>query len=129
MTIGGSGQSIQSRSDKDARADYKKRMLEIVMEMKEARKDNNLGELEKLQEEAELLQNESKEFTLSDGTKVGRTFSDEKEQARDRVRKVIDKCLKHMKIRDKKLAIHLRDRISKGFSLMYSPDPEITWKF
>ena len=127
--IGGSGQSIQSKSDDQARADYKKRMIEIVREMQQARDDNNSVEIENLQDELELLQKESQQFVLSGNKKVGRTFSDNREQARDRVRKIIDKCLKHMKIRDKKLAMHLNDRISKGFNLMYSPDPEIIWKF
>lgn len=122
-------QTIQEQSDNSARANYKKRMIEIVRDMKKARADHNVGELEKLQDELELLQKESKEFALSDGTKVGRPFSDNKEQARDRVRKAIDKCLQHMEIRDKKLANHLNNSISKGFNLMYSPDSKITWQF
>ena len=103
--------------------EYREAARVIAREITKARDDNNWEEKQKLEEELEVLAKNIQ------GKKEDRTFSDDREQARDRVRKAIAKCLNHMKIRDKDLVNHLGDGISTGFTLMYSPDSTITWKF
>ena len=119
----GQGQSIQTQNDDKALNEYREAARVIAREITKARDDNNWEEKQKLEEELEVLAKNIQ------GKKEDRTFSDDREQARDRVRKAIAKCLNHMKIRDKDLVNHLGDGISTGFTLMYSPDSTITWKF
>lgn len=119
----GQGQSIQTQSDDKALNEYREAARVIAREITKAQTDNNWEAKQKLEEELEVL------VKNIQGKKEDRTFSDDREQARDRVRKAIEKCLNHMKTRDKDLVNHLGDGISTGFTLMYSPDSEITWKF
>jgi hypothetical protein len=111
--------------DKQARNEYKKRLLEIEEGLEEAKEFNDEATIFRLQNEKEqfiagLLAAEGL------GGRPTRISQDAK-NARDAVRNAIDRAIDAIGSKDKALESHLRKSIQKKELFKYSPDGEIVW--
>jgi len=111
----------------DGRAvrEYKARAIQIGKEIKEARGNNDLGLVGRLQEELGFIADQ-----ISGAQGLGgrpREDGDSNERARKSVREAICRAIKQIRPNNSFLAHHLEKHISLGASLSYNED--IPWSF
>lgn len=106
--------------DDEARTALKEQMTELKRDLAraeehndEARKDQLRGELEELQ--TSLLSN------------MRDQFPDERKKAQNAVYKRMVKARTRIAEHLPELADHLKDRVSTGFTCMYTPDRDVQW--
>ncbi|NUM33517.1 MAG: hypothetical protein HUU50_03170 [Candidatus Brocadiae bacterium] len=114
----GYSNSHHAPSDHQAREEYKKRLLELSEERKEAEKDHDWSKLEKIDEETEKIGKCSKAKFCS---------SPENDKLRKSVSNAIERALKNIEKHLPSLAKHLENAIQRGTICIYQPDEEIFW--
>ena len=114
--------------DPEARAAYRQRMQELQAELEEAHEFNDLGRIERLQEELDFL---SQELTLAVGL-GGRTrkTNSPTERARSTITKAIKSAIKQLAKSHPALGEYLTKTIRTGTFCRYTPDPRVplTWQ-
>lgn len=112
----------------DAKAiqSYRLRIREIEGDLEKARKNNDLGQIAKLEKEKNWL---STELTSAcgPGGRV-RKLADERNKVRNRVCNAIQRTIKKIKQYDELLSEHLgRPTLSLGHSISYMPRSALSW--
>jgi hypothetical protein len=106
--------------DPTARKEYKERLGSIEGELQEAEKNNDIGRVEALKHEKEMLSEELKDAMGLAGRP--RRFATDAEKARKAVAGAIRTALAVIKKHHPKLAQHLNDRIDRGARCCYRGD-------
>lgn len=119
--------SRQELLDGRARAAYRARARELAAELTEAEADHDLGRVEKLRVELDMLVTELE--TATGLNNRARTFTDPAERARSAVRKAIKRALDAIDDANPTIATAIRDTVTTGYICMYTPDPRtpVTW--
>jgi hypothetical protein len=112
-----------ARLDARARSEYRQRLEELRGELSEAEACHDLGALDRLRREGDLLATE-----LRDATR-GRRAANHAERARLVVTKAVKSALRRLTIVHPRLAAHLQATVRRGYFCVYTPDPRtpITW--
>jgi len=113
------GQSQQDVLDDSARSAYTRRARQLLRELDDARSDDDLNRVERLENEVDALLDE-----LGQGTGLGgraRAFTGPAERARTAVRKAIKRAIDTIETADADLARELRATVSTGYSCRYEP--------
>ena len=115
----------QERSDNRARREYETEALRLKSEIADARDRGDLGRVEALTSEFDLLV----AHMQADKGLLGRsrTFTDDRERARKRVSNAIRKAIDSIREDCPALADHLKQNIKMGAELMYR-DAQTAWK-
>ena len=106
--------------DPEAQAAYRKRAQELQEELEEAREFNDLGRVERLQEELDFLSQE-----LSSAVGLGgrsRKTNSPADRARSAVSKAIKSAIKRIEKSHPTLGDHLRQTVRTGMFCSYTPD-------
>jgi len=103
-----------------ARRSYRNRLESIESELRQAEKNNDAGQWEKLTAEKEEIFNELKAATGLGGRH--REFASNEGKARKAVTAAIKRALKAIESHNPELAKHLYERIKSGGSCSYSSD-------
>lgn len=111
--------------DSKAKKEYKERLNEIDKELEEANKNNDIGQIEKLEEEKQAIVDELKNATAIKGKP--RHFSDEPEKARKMITEAIKRSLEAIKEHDKDLYEYLDKHIKTGTTFFYNPEQSTDW--
>ncbi len=114
--------------DAKARAAYKRRLTELQAELAQAQDFNDLGRVEKLQQEVALL---SRELATGLGLyRRQRRVASAAEQARVNVTRAIKRTIHKIATHHQALGLHLRNTINTGLFCSYTPDPRlpISWQ-
>jgi predicted ATPase len=125
VTTGGDAGPIL---DAKARAAYKRRLADLQAELAEARDFNDLGRVEKLQQEMTLL---SKELAAGLGlSQQYRRAASSAEQVRVNVTRAIKRVIQKIATHHQALGLHLRRTVNTGLFCSYTPDPRlpISWQ-
>jgi hypothetical protein len=105
---------------------YRLRVQELNAELEMARNNNDLGKIEKLEEEKGWI---SSELTNAHG--LGgriRKLNDDRNRVRNRVCNAIQRALKKIRQHDKTLFEHLhRPVLNLGHSISYTPRTDLSW--
>jgi hypothetical protein len=123
--VGGAGSSLDAR----ARSEYRTRLRDLHGELDEAERMNDLGRVERIRSEIDLVEQE-----LSGSSGLGgrqRTASVSVERARGPVRKSIRSVIDKIREAHPSLGHHLATSISTGYFCGYHPGPDtrISWQF
>ena len=113
--------------DPEARGAYRKRMQELQAELEEAHEFNDLGRIERLQEELDFL---SQELSLAVGLGGrARKTNSPADRARSAVSKSIRTALRRIAKSHPPLGDYLRHTVRTGMFCRYAPDPRasFTW--
>ncbi len=110
--------------DAQARAAYKRRLAELHEELEEARGFNDLGRIDR-------LENESEAITLELSRAIGlggrhRKAGSAAERARINVSRAIAAVMKKIAKEHPMLAEHFAARVHRGTFCSYAPDPSLT---
>jgi predicted ATPase len=122
------GGDVGPRLDAQARAAYKRRLADLQVELAEAQDFNDLGRVEKLQQEMTLL---SKELAAGLGlSQQYRRTASPAEQARVNVTRAIKRTIHKIATHHQALGLHLRRTVNTGLFCSYTPDPRlpISWQ-
>lgn len=112
--------------DEQAVGEYRERLNEIEVELREARICNDLGKIDLLEGEKEWI---VLEFSNARGLggKI-RNLADERNKIRNRVGNAIRRALEKIKQYDRPLSDHLQKPIlNLGHTLSYVPRDGLTW--
>jgi AAA ATPase domain len=112
--------------DAAARSAYRRRLVDLEVEIDEASRDYDQGRLEKLGAEKDFLAAELS-AALGLGGRV-RVTGDRTERARKAVAMRIGTALKAIEPVHPELARHLRNSVSTGRFCSYRPDQEFSWQ-
>jgi len=124
LSLGDAGEMLDPR----AKTEYRTRKREAGEELEEARRFNDFGRIERLQQELEFLDDE-----MSRAIGIGnrdRRSSSHSERARISVGKLIRHALSRIEPANPELGRHLATTIRTGAFCSYKPDPRvpIIWK-
>jgi tetratricopeptide (TPR) repeat protein len=113
--------------DDEARESYADRVRELVAELDEARRNDDVGRAEGLQLELEAVTAELTRATALQGRP--RSFAGPEERARTAVRKAIKRALNEIEAADPEIGRTLRASIRTGYSCCYTPGdaPTVRW--
>ncbi len=118
--LGNSGEN----GDRQAREDYRVRFEELQAQMQKARKDNDLGQQELIQQEMAWLLSEL------GGERTGAARRPEA-RARKRLRQsvsvAIGRAIEVIGQDDEALARHLRQYVHRGLNPCYTPGEQVQW--
>lgn len=110
--------------DDEARRAYQRRYTDLVEDLAEAEKNNDLGNIEKLQAEMDQLATELAGATGLGGRSRKKTDA---EKVRKSVSMAVARAIESIQAEHSPLARHLTAFISSGIVFRYSPDPSIEW--
>jgi hypothetical protein len=112
--------------DRRARNDYRTRWRELRVEEGEARRDNDLGRVARIQYELDML---TDQLTAAVGAHGGgRGGPSLRERARVNVRNCITGALRAVRPHDELLWRHLCNSIKTGAFCCYAPDRPVQWE-
>jgi hypothetical protein len=111
--------------DRRAREDYRARWRELLVEEAEARHDNDVGRVARIQHEIDML---AAQLAAVVGTGCGRNGPSLKERARVNVRNCITAALRAIRQHDETLWRHLSNSIKTGTFCCYGPDRPVVWE-
>lgn len=120
VTSGSSGEVL----DDQARDEYGRRYRELQEELCEARANNDLGQIEKLEGEMEQLTNELASATGLGGRSRERT---DIEKVRKSVSMAVSRDIERIGKQHEALGRHLTATITSGLTFRYAPEHEIDW--
>lgn len=120
ITTGSSGELL----DNQAREEYGHRYRELQEEMQEARENNDLGQIEKLEGEMELLTNELARATGIGGRSRRKT---DIEKVRKSVSMAVSRAIDSIRDEHAVLGRHLQNSISPGLTFRYDPERDPSW--
>jgi hypothetical protein len=112
--------------DRRARAEYRRRLVELDAEVAEAEADHDRGRLEQARVERDFLVAE-----LSAAVGLGgrpRTRGDDVERARKAVAGRIKQAIDRVEAADARLGRHLRNSIRTGTTCSYEPEGRVDWR-
>ena len=112
--------------DRRARADYRARWRELLVEEAEARRDNDLGRAARVQREIDMLA--AQLAAVAGGSGCGRSGQSLKERARVNVRNCITGALRVVRRHDEPLWRHLVNSIKTGSFCCYGPERLVLWE-
>lgn len=110
--------------DARARSDYEKRLREIAEEIPEARRTNDQATIDRLKEEAAVIEEVFRPAINPHG-RIVRQSSDRK-KAQDRVRNAIDRAINAIRKKDANLARHLMRTVDSRPVFRYDPRQDET---
>lgn len=115
--------------DGQARAAYKQRVRDLQEELEEAREFNDIGRIEKLEDELEFLTQE-----LAGAVGLGgrnRKAASVSERARVNVTRAIKAVIKKTGEQSESLGLYFATTIKTGNFCSYLPDPRfpVSWRF
>ena len=116
--LGDAGAILDAR----AKAEYRKRGIELRAELGEAESANDIGAIERIREELEMVEDQ-----LASALGLGgrdRKAADHSERSRSRVARAIRGSLRSIRESDASLGHHLSTCIRTGYLCAYHPDPE-----
>jgi hypothetical protein len=113
--------------DDEAKKAYRRRLNELVEELDEAEKNNDLGRISHLQADKHALEEEMKHASGAFGR--DRRIASVKKQERDAVRAAIKRCLKTIEEKHADLGRHLRNSLTISTLCRYSPETSVIWQF
>lgn len=114
--------------DAKARGAYKRRLADLRSELEEAHSFNDIGRIEKLQEELAFV---SKELAAGLGlNRQYRRARSSADQVRVNVARAIKRAIKKISTQHRALGLHLANTVSTGLFCSYTPDPRlpISWQ-
>lgn len=111
--------------DEAARENYRRRYVDLQQELEAAEKNNDVGQIAKLQSEIEQLTNELARATGLGGR--NRKHSDA-ERTRIAVTMAIHRSISGITQRHAAMGKHLSSAISTGIACRYAPDRKIEWR-
>jgi hypothetical protein len=119
LGLGDAGGKLDAR----ARLAYRQRLAELHDEVTEAEARHDLGAVDRLRREADLL---TMELVAASR---GRRAADHAERARLAVTKAVKSALRRLAAVHPRLAAHLQATVRRGYFCVYTPDPRtpITW--
>lgn len=120
VATGSSGEVL----DDQAREEYGRRYRELQEELHEAKENNDLGTIEKLEGEMEQLTNELANATGLGGRSRQKT---DIEKVRKSVREAISRDIGRIGKQHEALGGHLTAFITTGLTCRYAPEREIDW--
>lgn len=113
--------AIELGPDRQALADYRRRLEELAAEIREAEDANDPVRKEALKAEFDFIARDlERQFGLGGRRRVAGSVQ---ERARTRVAKAIARALQRIEAADPDLGRHLRQGVSTGTTCEYSPDP------
>jgi hypothetical protein len=112
--------------DAEARAAYKRRLVDLEDEIETATRNNDLGRLARLEAEKEFIAAELA-AALGLGGRI-RIAGDPVERARKAVAMRIGTALKAIETEHPDLARHLRNSVTTGRTCRYLPDHDVDWQ-
>jgi len=116
---------ISPALDRRAREDYRARWRELLVEEAEARRDNDVGRVTRIQREIDML---ATQLAAVVATGSGRNGPSLKERARVNVRNCITAALRAIRQHDETLWRHLSNSIKTGTFCCYGPDRPVVWE-
>jgi tetratricopeptide (TPR) repeat protein len=116
--LGDAGAILDAR----AKAEYRKRAIELRAELGEAESANDIGSIERIREELEMVEDQLASALGLGGR--GRKAADHSERSRSRVARAIRGSLSSIRENDATLGYHLSTCIRTGYLCAYHPDPE-----
>jgi tetratricopeptide (TPR) repeat protein len=120
----GSGDAL---SDRRARDEFRAEFRELERDLEGARKDNDLGRIERLEAERDGLLAHVRSLTTPRG--ADRRFASAEERARQAIKKTLAAALKRIRADHSALGRHLDTCLSTGVRCSYAPrDPSISWE-
>ncbi len=114
--------------DSKARAAYKRRLADLHSELEEAQGFNDIGRMEKLQQEVAFL---SRQLAVGLGLHPQyRRAAASADQVRVNVTRAIKRVIKKIATQHRALGLHLANTVSTGRFCSYTPDPRlpISWQ-
>jgi hypothetical protein len=113
--------------DAPARAAYKRRLLDLATELKEAERFNDPGRIARAQQEREFLQSE---LTRAVGLRGrSRRAGAASERARVNVTKVLGRTIEKIAAGNPVLGQHLAAAVRRGLYCSYAPDPRLALRW
>jgi tetratricopeptide (TPR) repeat protein len=113
--------------DAPARAAYKRRLLDLETELKDAERFNDPGRLARAQQEREFLQ---AELTRAVGLRGrSRRAGAASERARVNVTKVLGRTIEKIAAANPVLGQHLAAAVRRGLYCSYTPDPRVALRW
>jgi hypothetical protein len=112
--------------DEQARSAYRRRVVALQAELRDAEETGQLARADAAQVELDALVS-----ALAAAYGLGgraRRISDTAERARSAVGWRIRSAVRHIGERDSDLAVHLRESLRLGVFCSYDPQPPVTWR-
>jgi len=119
-------ETFQGFDINDGKKDFTRDIQELENEIEEAKKNNDIGKIELLNQEREFFLESLSKNTGLGGRK--RKMGDDSERFRKAVSKRINDALKKIKKEHNTLWQHL-DKIDRGYICKYKPEKTLPWKF
>lgn len=110
--------------DDDGRATFQKQYEELTAQLVEAKNNNDIGNIEKLQTEMNDLANEISRRTGLGGRSRERTDAD---RVRKAVSMAVSRDIERIASKHEVLGHHLQSNISSGLTFRYDPGQHIDW--
>jgi hypothetical protein len=117
--------SAGEKSDREALAAYHAKLVELRVELQEAKDNNDPGAQERIQEEIESYTHEIRQAHGLGGRL--RKSSDDRERVRKAVGIAVKRAIKEIAQYDKQLAEHLSAHLICGQNPRYAPDKGAQW--
>src|SRR5690606_30460099 len=120
VASGSSGEVLDNR----ARDEYGRRYRELQEELSEARENNDIGQIEKLESEMEQLANE---LTSAAGLGGRSREKTDIEKVRKSVSIAVSRDIERIAKHHEALFRHLTASIALGLTVRYAPEGDIQW--
>ena len=113
--------------DPEAKESYRHRLQELSRCRIIAEEENDLGELDRINTELEMIQSTLKSAQGLGGRTV--KIGSEVMKLRDRIRHAINVVLKRMEKGNPNMARYLKNSIERGIQFKYNSSSEVSWNF
>lgn len=113
-------------ADNKAIEQYREAAQDALYELEEARRNNDLGNIEKYEEEVAQISRAIEEAVGKGGRR--RKIKDPRKNIQDSFRNAINRTIEYIEKYDKPLHDHLKSSISFGAEPSYSPEEDIDWE-
>lgn len=104
---------------------YKRRVLDLIEDIREARKNNDEGRILLLETELAKIEQASSAATNNKGKP--RKAGDARKNVRDAFRNSVDRLVEEISKHDPAFGEHLQAHVRLGAIVDYTPDPHVAW--